>query len=54
MLKNHLQLQLSKISARTELGLLVRIQRKLTAFVTAIYINLELGRPSLAIKSLVA
>jgi hypothetical protein len=52
MLKNHLQL--GRILARTELGLLARIQRKLTAFVTAIYINLQLGRPCLAVKSLVA
>lgn len=52
MLKNHLQL--NKILAKTELGLLVRIQRKLTAFVTAIYINLKLGRSGLAVKSLAA
>lgn len=52
MLKNHLQM--NRILAKTELGLLVRIQRKLTAFVTAIYINLQLGRPGLAVKSLVA
>lgn len=52
MLKNHLQL--SRILARTQLGLLVRIQRKLTALVTAIYINLQLGRPGLAVKSLAA
>lgn len=52
MLKNHLQL--SRILAKTELGLLVRIQRKLTAFVMAIYINLKLGRPGLAVKSLLA
>lgn len=52
MLKNHLQL--SRILAKTEIGLLVRIQRKLTAFVMAIYINRILGRPGLAVKSLVA
>lgn len=52
MLKSHLQL--GKILAKTELGLLVRIQRKLTAFVMAIYINKKLNRPGLAVKSLVA
>lgn len=52
VLKNHLQLH--RILARTDLGILVRIQRKLTAFVIAIYINLKLDRPSLAVKSLVA
>jgi len=52
MLKSHLQL--GKILAKTELGLMVRIQRKLTAFVMAIYINQKLNRPGLAVKSLVA
>lgn len=52
MLKSHLQL--SRILAKTEQGFLVRIHRKITAFTLAIYLNLQLGRPGLAVKSLVA
>jgi len=52
MLKSHLQLH--RILARTELGLLARIGRKLTAFIMAVYINLELERPPLAVKTLAA
>lgn len=52
MLKTHLML--NRILARTELGFLVRIHRKITAFILAVYLNIQLGRPGLAVKSLAA
>ena len=52
MLKNHLQLH--RILARTKQGFLVRIHRKITAFILAFYLNLQLGRSGLAVKSLAA
>lgn len=52
MLKDHLKLD--KILAKTKQGFLVRIHRKITAFVLGIYMNLLLDRPGLAVKSLAA
>jgi hypothetical protein len=47
------QFRLTRSRAKTLLGLVARVQAKLTAHTAGVYLNLLVGRPTLALKDLV-